>query len=201
MTVVRGGKITPYNWTDAAGKRRKSWRWSVNVDGRQRRRQGYATKAEAETGLDQLKAELAAPKAKPEVTLSHAAERYLATTTNRGNPRSRDERRIVAHLVNEFSADTPLREITAARVSAYKDQRRGVAERTGRERGAAAINRPLATLRHMLQLAHTEWELISEVPRIRLEREPQHRIVWLEPEEEHRLLDAACASRRSTCTT
>ena len=56
MTVVRGGKITPYTWTDVDRKRTKSWRWSVNVDGKQRRRQGYATKAEAETGLDQYKA-------------------------------------------------------------------------------------------------------------------------------------------------
>jgi integrase len=128
------------------------------------------------------------------VTLSQAAERYLATATNRGNPRSRDERRIVAHLVKTFGADTPLREITAGRVSEYKDQRRGIAC-TGRERGAAAINRPLATLRHLLQLAHAEWELIDAVPRIRLEREPQHRIVWLEPDEEQRLLDAAQASR------
>jgi hypothetical protein len=47
----------------------------------------------------------------------------------------------------------------------------------------------------MLQLAHTEWELIDEVPRIRLEREPQHKVVWLEPGEEQRLLDAARASR------
>jgi hypothetical protein len=52
MTIVRGGKITPYTWTDVDGKRQKSWRWSANVDGKQRRRQGYATKAEAETGLD-----------------------------------------------------------------------------------------------------------------------------------------------------
>src|SRR5438309_10401864 len=140
MTVVRGGKITPYTWTDVDGRRQKSWRWSANVDGKQRRRQGYATKAEAETGLDQFKIELAAPKAKPEVSLSQAAERYLTTTTNRGNPRSRDERRIVAHLVNEFGADTPLAEITAARISEYKGRRHSVAGSTGRERGAAAIN-------------------------------------------------------------
>jgi hypothetical protein len=43
----------------------------------------------------------------------------------------------------------------------------------------------------MLQLAQTECELIDEVPKIRLEREPQHKIVWLEPDEEQRLLNDA----------
>src|SRR5215831_1305209 len=113
MTVVRGGKITPYTWTDADGKRQKSWRWSVNVDGKQQRRQGYSTKAEAEAGLDAYRAELAAPPApveKPSVTLAELAEKYLATTTNRGNVRSREERRLVEHLKSWFGPDTPVTE-------------------------------------------------------------------------------------------
>ena len=113
----------------------------------------------------------------------------------RGNLRSREERRVVEHLKSWFGPDTAATEITASRIADYKAQRRGKSERTGRERGPAAINRPLAALRHMLQLAHTEWELIDEVPKIRLEREPQHKIVWLEPDEEQRLLNAARASR------
>ncbi|MGH7391537.1 MAG: site-specific integrase [Candidatus Rokuibacteriota bacterium] len=36
---------------------------------------------------------------------------------------------------------------------------------------------------------------MGEAPRFRLEREPQHKVVWLEPDEEQRLLDAARASR------
>jgi hypothetical protein len=35
---------------------------------------------------------------------------------------------------------------------------------------AAAVNRPLALLRHLLRLAHEEWEAIDNVLRIRLER-------------------------------
>src|SRR2546426_4173050 len=120
MTVIRGGKITPYTWTDVDGKRQKSWRWSANVDGKQRRRQGYATKAEAETGLDAYKAELAAPPVKPVVTLAALAEKYLATTTNRGNTRSRDERRIVAHPKSWFGAETPATDLTASRIADYK---------------------------------------------------------------------------------
>src|SRR5436853_58691 len=50
----------------------------------------------------------------------------------------------------------------------------------------------LAALRHLLRLAHEEWEVIDRAPRVRLEREPQGRIRWLESDEEARLL-AACA--------
>jgi hypothetical protein len=47
-------------------------------------------------------------------------------------------------------------------------------------------------LRNLLRMAHEEWELLATVPKIRLEKEPQGRIRWLEPDEETRLL-AACA--------
>jgi hypothetical protein len=46
--------------------------------------------------------------------------------------------------------------ITASLIADYKLQCRSTSESTGRERGAAAINRPLAALRRMLQLTHTE---------------------------------------------
>ena len=60
---------------------------------------------------------------------------------------------------------------------------------------AAAVNRPLALLRHLLRLAYEEWEAIDNVPRIRLEKEPQGRLRWLTQEEITRLLDAAAKSR------
>jgi len=60
---------------------------------------------------------------------------------------------------------------------------------------AAAVNRPLAILRHLLQLAMEDWEVLDRVPRIKLEKEPEGRVVWLKPDEEQRLLDACRASR------
>jgi hypothetical protein len=59
---------------------------------------------------------------------------------------------------------------------------------------AASINRPLALLRHLLRLAHDEWEVLTAVPKVRLEREPQGRLRWLEPDEERRLIAACKAS-------
>ncbi len=60
---------------------------------------------------------------------------------------------------------------------------------------AAAVNRPLALLRHLLRLAHSEWEAIEALPRIRLEKEPQGRLRWLTQEEITRLLEATAKSR------
>jgi len=60
---------------------------------------------------------------------------------------------------------------------------------------AAAVNRPLALLRHLLRLAHEDWEAIDNVPRIRLEKEPQGRLRWLTQEEIARLLEACTKSK------
>jgi integrase len=102
----------------------------------------------------------------------------------------------------EFGGETPLTEITASRISEYKAKRLSTVRKFGKGEGAAerrltaaAVNRPLALLRHLLRLAHEEWEAIDNVPRIRLEKEPQGRLRWLTQEEITRLLDAAAKSR------
>ncbi len=68
---------------------------------------------------------------------------------------------------------------TASRISEYKAKRLATTRKIGqgesaveRRLTAAAVNRPLALLRHLLRLAHEEWEAIENVPRIRLEKEP-----------------------------
>src|SRR5205823_7083058 len=86
---------------------------------------------------------------------------------------------------------------TAAKISAYRDARfSSISARTGRRLTEAAVNRPLSLLRHLLMLARDEWEVLAAVPKIRLKKEPQGRIRWLEPDEETRLL-AACAKSRN----
>src|SRR5215475_1573803 len=121
MTIARGGKVTSYTWTDVEGKRRKSWRWSVNVEGKQRRQQGYATKGEAEAGLDAFKAELAAPKPKPSITLAQAFEKYFETKSRKKS--LAEDRRQSAHLLAQFGKDTALTDVTASRISDYKAKR------------------------------------------------------------------------------
>src|SRR5207249_3761518 len=101
-----------------------------------------------------------------------------------------------------FGEDTPLTEITAGRISEYKAGRLAAVRTIGegesateRRLTAAAVNRPLALLRHLLRLAHDEWEELPAVPTIKLEREPQGRLRYLESDEEVRLLDACGRSR------
>ena len=60
---------------------------------------------------------------------------------------------------------------------------------------AATLNRELAALRHLFTLAVEEWEVLDKAPRIRLEKEPEGRIVWLEAKEEAALLTACRASQ------
>jgi integrase len=96
-----------------------------------------------------------------------------------------------------LGSDTPLAEITASRISDWKAARlSAVCKQTKRGYSAAAINRPLAALRHLLRLAHDEWEMLPLVPRIKLEREPQGRLRWLTQEEITALL-AACVKSKN----
>jgi integrase len=168
------------------------------VDGEQKRRQGFVSREEAQAALGAYKAEVTASPvtAAPSMTLGAAIERYLTTQTNRGNARSAEDHRLAAHLKKVFGAGTPLASITAARVAEYRDGRLGaVSERSHRPLTAAAVNRPLALLRGLLTKAVEEWEVLPSVPKIKLAREPQGRIRWLEPEEESRLMEACTKSQ------
>jgi integrase len=129
-----------------------------------------------------------------------ASDRYLASKARKRTIEA--DRRQLKLLKVEFGAETPLAEITASRISDYKARRLAAVRKIGRGEAAvdrrltaAAVNRPLALLRHLLRLAHEEWEAIEVVPRIRLEKEPQGRLRWLTQEEITRLLEAAAKSR------
>src|SRR4030095_4444448 len=136
----------------------------------------------------------------PGITLAQAADRYLASKARKRTIEA--DRRQLDLLKAEFAEETPLAEITASRISQYKAKRLAAVREirkgeAGLERRltAAAVNRPLALLRHLLRLAHEEWEAIDNVRRLRLEREPQGRLRWLTQEEITRLLGAAAQTQ------
>jgi integrase len=195
-------KINQRAWR-VPGRRtkRKAWGYTTVINGAQRRCYKAAwTKEDAEKALSELVLNIEPPKKRQEITLAQAAERYLAEKARKLS--LGEDKRLLAHLKSAFGPDTNLSDITAGRISAYKAQRlASVSVRRKDENGqparlgTASINRPLALLRHLLRLAHEEWEVLPAVPRIRLEKEPQGRIRWLEPDEEARLLDACRASR------
>lgn len=198
---ITNGRVRRRVWFHD-GKRRESWGWSVEVDGKQFRRQGWDSRAEAQDELHRFKEELrnpkpveAKPEARPEMTLAQAFEWYF-----RAKARKRsldDDERLSKHLLEAFGKETLLSSITAGRIAEYKAQRLATKSTRGELLAPASVNRPLQLLRHLLRLAATEWEVIEAAPRIKLEREPEGRLRWLTPEEATRLLDACRASRNA----
>jgi len=182
------GRVRQFTWIHD-GQKGRAWGFTVIIGGKRVRRQGYLSRAEAQDALDALKhpdpAE--APAMVSTMTLAEAFERYFKAKARK---RSLDEdERIAKHLKAVFGEQTPLVEITASRISAYKASRLAVEKsRRGSVLSAASINRPLALLRHLLRLAHEEWEVLPAVPRIKLEKEAQGRLRWLTPEEATKLL-------------
>jgi len=174
--------------------KRKAWGFTAQINGKQVRRykaEWTQDDAEAELAKALLEIEPARPKG-PGITLAQAADRYLATKARKRTIEA--DRRQLDLLKAEFGEETPLTQITASRISGYKAKRLAAVRKVGegetafeRRLTAAAVNRPLALLRHLLRLAHEEWEAIENVPRIRLEKEPQGRLRWLTEERMRRI--------------
>jgi integrase len=171
--------------------KRKAWGFvTVGEDGKQIRvfRSDWS-KEDAEKALAERTLKIETPKPKAAgITFAQAVERYLVAKV-RKRTLTEDER-ILGHLKEHFGKDTALAEITASRISEYKGHR--LTAVTG-----ATVNRALALLRHLLRLAHEEWEVLDAVPRIRLEKESEGRLRWLTPEDATRLLDV-CRDSRNT---
>jgi integrase len=181
------GKVRQFTWT-YEGQTKKAWGYTVTVEGKRVRRAGFGSRAEATEALDLLlhPAPVAAlPPVVEVLTLKVAFTRYEMEKARKRSLVA--DQRNAKCLMAVFGEDTPLHEITASKISAYR------ASRIALPITPAAVNRPLALLRHLLRLAAEEWEVIPEAPRVRLEKESQGRLRWLTPEEAHQLLDACRA--------
>src|SRR5215471_9405378 len=175
----------------------------LHPDGVRQVRQYKAEWSKEDAEAELAKALLGIEEPKPRtggITFGQAAERYLAAKSRKRSLIG--DRRIIEHLKSEFGAETPLAEITPSRISEYKAKRLGSVRKIGKGESAierplspAAVNRPLAVLRHLLRLAHEEWGALESIPRIRTEKEPQGRLRWLTKEEANELLDACRRSR------
>jgi integrase len=192
--------------------RRVAWGYRIVVDGKTEKvTRADWTKADALEALafrmlerdpetkpshDDAVLEPAPPPARPALTFGEAIARYLEVKARKRS--WKDDQRNLARLQDAFGADLPLGELTAGRIAEYKIQRaRTLVKRDGGPRAisAATLNRELAALRHLFTLAVEEWEVLDKAPRIRLEKEPEGRIVWLEAKEAAALLTACRASQ------
>ena len=193
MTISRG-KISRRTWR-WQGSKRTAFGFDIMVGGKRTRRQ-FPTRAEAQEALDQFREEARkpVPPRAVTITLREGVARYLAV---KARAKSLPEiARTAGALVQAFGAETLLTDITAARISAWRAGKLSTTSRqTGMPLSPASINRPLALLRHLLRLAHEEWEVLAAVPKIRMEKEAQGRLRWLTPGEAERLLEACRTSR------
>jgi integrase len=194
-------KVRQFAWK-LPGQRTKRKAWGfVGIEGGKQVRQFKSewTKEQAQEALAAFLLKIEQPKVTASsITFSVAVERYLATKARKRS--LTEDARILGHLREYFGNHTPLADITAARVADYKGFRLSAARKVGddtRPLTGATVNRALALLRHLLRLAHEEWEVLDRVPRIRLEREAEGRLRWLTPEEATRLLDACRESRNA----
>jgi integrase len=194
MTVA-GGTVRKRTWIHA-GRKRFSWGWTIGKD--QIRRQGFASREEAQADLDAYRAQIASATAPvdtaPGMTFGEAVERYLKVKARRKSLSKYEGTGRL--LVAEFGAETRLADLTASRISEYRERRLTVRHH-GQPLSPAAINRPLAFLRGLLRLAAREWEVIPTAPYIRTEKERQGRLRWLSVEEATRLLDGCRQSRNA----
>ena len=188
-------------------KRGRPGRWLVcwyDAAGRKRLKT-CASRDEAEDERDRIHVErklalaAGAHSGDPAMTLEQAFTLYFAATARKKSVAQ--QRHQAEHLKTALGPETRLRALTAPRIAAYKADRlaatsirRKDADGRATLLSAASINRPLALLRHLLRLAHEDWGVLQTVPRIRLEKEPQGRLRWLESDEAVRLLDACTAS-------
>src|SRR5215813_7662566 len=103
------------------GRSRSAWGWTLNVDGRQLRKQGYASETEAQEALDAFRAEKLAPpvEQKPTMTLTEAIARYLAEKARK--KATAETARVLRQVwLPAFGAETALADITTDRIAAWK---------------------------------------------------------------------------------
>src|SRR6266699_2058966 len=161
--------------------KRKAWGFTAQITGKQvRRYKAEWTQDDAEAELAKALLQIEPEKPQASITFSDAVERYLAAKSRKKSVAF--DKLYLHQLRAAFGAETSREQITAARISAWKAEKlSAINPRTKLPYAPASINRPLAALRHLLQLACDEWEVLSAVPKIRLEKEPQGRVRWLEP--------------------
>src|SRR3989442_14108160 len=153
MIRVHDGRISKRTWT-YEGKKHCAYGYSLTVDegGKRRRyRKQFATRAEAQGALDAFKDDLKQPKLRA-MSLGEAITLYLEAKARKRSLAEDD--RVLTTFRDLWGADTPLAQITAAKISAWQAEAlRRTATNHGQTVAPATINRALAALRHLLRLS------------------------------------------------
>lgn len=178
--------------------KRSAWGYSLQVGGRQVRVTNQVwSEEDAERAMAERLLERDSPpkiEPPPPLTLAEIIEKFLVYKRVEGKRTVDEDARHLTKVKGWFGENTLLTEITAQRIADYSRERAGQKSRLKRLVSPATRNRELAALRHLLRLA-VEWGHIEKAPRIRLAREPEGRLRFLNEAEAVRLLDACRQSQ------
>jgi integrase len=195
-----GGTVIKRVWTSRGptGHRVKkvAYGYTVVVNGRRERvYNGAWTKDDARDALAARVLERDAPAASrvPKLFAQVVVE-YLDFKRAKGKRSVDGDAITLKRFLSYFGETTPVVEITAQRIAQYDRDRVTHMSRLGRAISPASVNRELACLRHLLRLAE-EWGHIPKAPRVRMAREPEGRLRFLDEGEAVRLLDACRVSK------
>jgi integrase len=194
-----------------------SYRAQVRVKGRPAKSETFPNRKEAENWATGLESAIRENRHHPHLaggkkTFADAVDRYYKSVTNDATDTDKRTRQLHLDWFGEQFAGLTLAEITPDRVAEARDALaaekfvRGKHERnddgtikaeaTQYQRSGATINRYLATLSHMLNVAKKEWRLIDRNPvaDIAKKKEGRGRTRFLSDAEREKLLEVCAAS-------
>jgi integrase len=189
-----------------------SYRAQVRVKGRPAKSETFPNKKEAEKWASGLESAIRENRHHPHLaggkkSFAEAADRYLKTVVNEAKPSDLRTRRIHLDWFAEQFIGLTLAEITPDRVATARDALAREKYTRGKDelnddgtvavaanefqRSGATINRYLATLSHMLNVAKKEWRLIDRNPvsDIAKKKEGRGRTRFLSDAEREKLLE------------
>jgi len=122
--------------------RKTSWGYTLQINGKQERKINAAwSEDDAEKALAAriLERDVASPSSRPTLNLGEAVDRYFVAKASKRS--LEEDRRHLHRLRDAFGAATPLAEISAARIAAYKlERQQAKVRRDGIERQLAPGN-------------------------------------------------------------
>lgn len=190
-------KIIQRVWTSDGpmGKRVRhvAFGYTLTVNGKRERKfsSAWLSKDDALKALSDRQQEIRAGQTDRsiEATFGQAVERYLKFKADHGKRSLREDKRILdKHLVPAFGAGLLLRQLTAAKIAAYEEQRIT-------QVSPWTVRNELTVLRHLLRLAHRKWSYLDKVPEIELPPAPRGRTRFLSEEEITRLFQVCTQSK------
>jgi integrase len=179
--------ITKRTWRSGPRKiKRVAYGYTFqDKDGKQIRETDSSwTREDAEKAMAARLLNVATPKAEDVhiVTFKGMTDHFLREKDAAKKKTIRSDRNIIKRLLAAFGADTPLSEITAPKISAYRlDRLTTISPKSKGRLGAGTINRELQVIRGIVRMAASDdYGLLQKAPTVKMEKEPEGRLRYLD---------------------